>query len=85
MALSKITLGQAIRNKITSLPIPDGEITLNGPEIAAEGETERDKLVDDLKEFLLELSNESLMESEANLQEHLENQFKHIPMLPLVV
>lgn len=83
LALSKETLARN-RSKFDTLKIPEDEVTLDGDQLIQESISEREALTEQLKEFLDSVSNESLMESEANFQEHLENQFKHIPMLPHV-
>jgi hypothetical protein len=72
------------RSKFTSINIPENEVTLDGDALLSEGQAEKEALIEQFKEFLEGVSNEKLMESEALLQEHMENQFKHIPMLPRI-
>ena len=72
LALSKELLG-IIRSKYASLPLPDGEVTLDGESLKAEGREEKEALTTELTEFLdsVTLSERSRAEadtSEANQQ-----------------
>lgn len=55
LALSRELLG-IIRSKYSSMPIPDGEVTLDGDALKAEAITEKENLITELKEFLDSLS-----------------------------
>ena len=55
LALSRELLG-IIRSKYSSMPIPDGEVTLDGDALKAEAITEKDNLIAELREFLDSLS-----------------------------
>ena len=55
LALSRELLG-IIRSKYSSMPIPDGEVTLDGEALKAEAITEKENLITELKEFLESLS-----------------------------
>ena len=65
LALSKELLG-IIRSKYASMPLPNGEVTMDGESLKAEGREEKVQLMDDLKEFLdsLTLAEKSRMEAE---------------------
>jgi hypothetical protein len=65
LALSKELLG-IIRSKYTSMPIPNGDVTLDGESLKAEGREEKQLLLEELKEFLdaMSLSEKSRQESE---------------------
>ena len=54
-ALSKELLG-IIRSKYASMPLPNGEVSLDGEALKAEGREEKQQLLDDLKEFLESVS-----------------------------
>jgi len=51
LALSKELLG-IIRSKYQTMPIPNGEVTMDGEGLKAEGREEKQLLLDELKEFL---------------------------------
>ncbi len=59
-ALVKEMLGY-IRGKYSSIPIPNAEITLNGSDLVSQGQTEKDTLITQLREFLEKLTKESMM------------------------
>jgi hypothetical protein len=51
LSLAKELLG-IIRSKYASLPLPNGEVTMDGEALKAEGREEKDALLEELKEFL---------------------------------
>ena len=51
LALSKELLG-IIRSKYASMPLPNGEVTMDGEGLKAEGTEEKANLLEELKEFL---------------------------------
>ena len=59
-ALVKEMLGY-VRSKYSSVPIPNSEVTLNGSELVTQGQTEKDTLITQLREFLDKLTKESMM------------------------
>ena len=65
LALAKELLG-IIRSKYASMPLPNGEVNLDGEALKAEGREEKTLLLDDIKEFLdsLSLTNKSREEQE---------------------
>ena len=63
-ALSKELLG-IIRSKYSSMPIPDGEVTLDGEGLKAEGREEKTQLLEELKEFLESVSLTEKLRNEA--------------------
>ena len=72
LALSKELLG-IIRSKYATLPLPNGEVTMDGDALKAEGREEKLQLTDDFKEFLesvslTEKSKAEAEEAEANQQ-----------------
>jgi hypothetical protein len=60
IALSKEMLGY-IRNKYSSVPIPNGEVTLNGSDLVTQGQTEKETLITQLREFLDKMTKEQMM------------------------
>ena len=63
-ALSKELLG-IIRSKYSSMPIPDGEVTLDGEGLKAEGREEKTQLLEEIKEFLESVSLTEKLKAEA--------------------
>ena len=63
-ALAKELLG-IIRSKYSSMPIPDGEVTLDGEALKTEGREEKTQLLEELKEFLESVSLTEKLKSEA--------------------
>ena len=64
LALSKELLG-IIRSKYASMPLPNGEVTMDGEGLKAEGREEKTQLLDDLKEFLESVSLTEKTKAEA--------------------
>ena len=60
IALAKEMLG-LIRNKYSSVPIPNGEVTLNGSDLVSQGQSEKETLITQLREFLDKLTKEQMM------------------------
>ena len=72
LALSKELLG-IIRSKYASMPLPNGEVTMDGEALKAEGREEKSLLLEELKEFLESVSltnkaREEQEQAEANQQ-----------------
>jgi hypothetical protein len=59
-ALVKEMLGY-VRNKYSSVPIPGGEVTLNGSDLIQQGQAEKESLIAQLREFLDKMSRENMM------------------------
>ena len=78
LSLSKETLGQ-VRSKISSIPIPGNDVTLNGSALISEAKEEQNSLREELKAVLDELVYGKLAEGDAALQESLNTVFKNIP------
>ena len=55
LALAKELLG-IIRSKYASMPLPNGEVTMDGEGLKAEGREEKTNLLEELKEFLESVS-----------------------------
>jgi hypothetical protein len=59
-ALVKEMLGY-VRNKYSSVPIPNGEVTLNGADLVSQGQTEKGELITQLREFLEKMTKEQML------------------------
>ena len=63
-AVAKELLG-IIRSKYSSMPIPDGEVTLDGEALKTEGREEKTQLLEELREFLESVSLTEKLKAEA--------------------
>jgi hypothetical protein len=79
LALAKELLG-AIREKYSSVPIPGSEVSLDGAALRAEAQTEKDSLIEQLRENLNEVSRKQRMENEAAMVEQQEQIIKRAPL-----
>ena len=79
LALTKELLG-AIREKYNSIPIPDGEVSLDGAALRAEAQVEKDILITQLRENLEEMSRKNVMENKAHESEHQQEMLKKVPL-----
>ena len=75
LALAKEVLGN-IRNKYSSVPIPNAEVTLNGDSLVSEGKAEQEALVTQLRENLEATSRTTQMERLNN-----EATYLHVPFV----
>ena len=79
LANCKEILG-AIRQKYQTIPIPNGEITLDGAELRSEAQQEKERLVDQLREMLESAGKFSQMEKQASFNEQLQSNLKAVPL-----
>ena len=79
LALSKELLG-AIREKYSSIPIPDAEISLDGAALRAEAQVEKDMLITQLRENLDEMSRKNVMENKAHESDHHQDMLRKVPL-----
>ncbi len=79
LALSKELLG-LVRSKFSSVPISDGDLTLNGSDLVSQGRDDQSSLTENLREMLDTLTYDKLMESDANQAENMQRILKTIPM-----
>jgi len=83
LALTKEILGQ-VRSKFAALPIPGSDITLNGSTLIVEAREEQDKLREELKSTLDELTYARLMEKDAGVADTARSIQEKVP-LPIIV
>ena len=83
LALTKEMLGQ-VRSKFASIPIPGESISLNGQALITEARETQDKLREELKTILDELTYQKLMEKDAALTDTTRTVQEKIP-LPIIV
>ena len=79
LALSKELLG-AIREKYTNVPIPDGEVSLDGAALRAEAQVEKDLLMTQLRENLEEMSRKNVMENKNQESNYHQEMLKKVPL-----
>lgn len=79
LALAKELLG-LIRSKFSSVPIPGGDLQLNGSDLISQGREEKENLRTKLAEMLEELTYSKMLEDEAVASDSLTNILKKIPI-----
>ena len=79
LALSKELLG-AIREKYSTIPIPGSEVSLDGASLRAEAQTEKDSLIEQLRENLEEVSRKTQMANEAEISEQQQQILGRVPI-----
>ena len=79
LALSKEMLGY-VRGKFTTIPIPGESVTLNGPELISQAKEEQDKLREELKTTLDEMTYQKLVEKDAAIADSTSKVMQNIPV-----
>ncbi len=79
LALSKETLGN-IRSKVSSIPIPGDSITLDGPALISQGQTEQEKLREELKTIFDELTYAKIAQGDVELTDAVNKVQERVPM-----
>lgn len=79
LANCKEILG-AIRQKHQVIPIPGGEVTLDGAELRAEAQQTKERLISDLKEMLDAAGKFNQMDRQAQMAEQLNTALKGVPL-----
>lgn len=79
LALSKEQLG-LIRSKFGNLPIPGGEVTLNGSDLISQGREDQKDLKAQLKEMLETMTYDKLIEIQSTRAEQMQKQLRFVPM-----
>lgn len=79
LALSKELLG-LIRSKFSTVPIPGGDLTLNGSDLISSARDDKEKLTTQLKEMLDSLTYDKLIEQQATKVDNLQKILKSIPV-----
>jgi len=79
LALSMEQLGM-IRNKFGTLPIPGGNVTLNGSDLTSKGREDKKELITSLRTMLDTMTYDKLLESSAARAENITKQLSKIPI-----
>jgi hypothetical protein len=78
LSLSKEMLGQ-IRGKFATIPIPGESVTLNASDLLSQAKEEQEKLREELKTIMDELTYDKLAEQEAKLTNSANEVLKNVP------
>lgn len=79
LAICKELLG-SIRQKYQTIPIPGGDVTLDGAELRNEAQQEKTDLVTQLRESLDAASQKTLSENQALQAEQMQETLKRVPL-----
>jgi len=79
LALAKEMLG-AVREKYSTVPIPGSEVSLDGASLRAEAQTEKDALIEQLRENLNEVSKKQRIENEASMVDQQQQIINKVPL-----
>ena len=79
LALAKELLG-AIREKYSTIPIPDSEVSLDGAALRAEAQVEKDELIKQLRENLEELGRKNQFEIRKNEADYHQDMLRKVPL-----
>lgn len=69
-----------VRSKFSSVPIPGGDLQLDGATLVTQGREDKEKLKTSFKEWLESLTYEKMVEGEATKAENLQRVLKTIPI-----
>ena len=78
-ALAKEVLGH-IRGKMSSIPVPNGDVTLDGQELISDARAEQDALRQELKEILDSTTYDKLASIEAQMAQDIEMAIRNVPL-----
>jgi hypothetical protein len=79
LAMSKEVLGY-VRRKMGSVPIPDGTLNLDGPELVADARQEMEQLRTELKSLLDDMTYDKLAQREAEKARALDEVMSKLPL-----
>jgi hypothetical protein len=69
-----------VRSKYSSIPIPNADVTLNGPDLLSNAQTMKERLLEQLKTDLEALSRRNQMEKSKEEAEFLQEQLSKVPL-----
>jgi len=79
LALTKEMLGQ-VRSKFDKVPIPNDSVTLNGDKLIAEAKEEKEKLREELKTQLAEMTYLKVGEDSAKMMDDASKTQAYVPV-----
>ena len=77
LALSKELLG-LVRSKFSSVPIPGGDLSMNGADLISQGREEKTQMQEQLKELLAGMTYSKMIEDEAATVENMRKILSHM-------
>ena len=80
LALCKESLG-AVRQKYQTVPIPGGDVTMDGAELRNEAQQEKTDLITQLRETLTATSQKQLIENQSLQAEQMQESLKRVPLM----
>ena len=80
LALSKEILGR-VRSKYSTVPIPNSEVTLDGPALISEAAAEKSDLIQRLRDYLEQTSRRRLLERRADESDFRSKELNQVPMV----
>tara|TARA_Y100001938_G_scaffold103550_1_gene141326 strand:+ start:757 stop:1920 length:1164 start_codon:yes stop_codon:yes gene_type:complete len=78
LALSKELLG-IVRSKYGTIPIPNSEVSLDGETLRAEATSEKEQLIEQLRETLEQTSRKALMEAQKDESDFQQETLRKVP------
>tara|TARA_R110002012_G_scaffold220911_2_gene392554 strand:- start:4873 stop:6015 length:1143 start_codon:yes stop_codon:yes gene_type:complete len=79
LALAKELLGQ-IRSKYAAVPVPGGDVSLDGDSLRGEGAAEKENLITQLREDLEASSRRNMLEAKKDEAEFLKETIGNVPL-----
>jgi hypothetical protein len=79
LALSKEMLGY-VRGKYSTIPIPGAEVTLNQGDLIASATTDKESLIQRLRDYFDQTSRQALLERRASESEYAKQELNNVPM-----
>ena len=79
LALSREQLGM-VRSKFGNIPIPGGDVSLNGTDLVTQGREDQTNLKTQLKEMLETMTYDKLIEIQSTRAEQMNKQLRYVPM-----
>ena len=79
LGCSKEILG-LVRSKFSSVPIPNGDLSLNGGDLISSGKEEKERLRTELREMFDSLTYDKMIESQATEATNLQTILKTVPI-----
>ena len=70
----------AVREKYSTVPIPGSDVSLDGASLRAEAQSEKDTLIEQLRENLNEVSKKVRMENEAAMVDQQQTIINKVPL-----
>ena len=68
-----------VRGKFSTIPIPGDSVTLNAGDLASQAKDEQEKLREELKTVLSEMTYAKVLEEEANIVKNSNDILKTVP------